>query len=108
MPVQKIASNATIYDLGMDSLMAVELVTAIETRFGISVPSTAVTGGATVAQIASRIVTQLCGSADGAEPPERDAQREALNTLVSRHGENPSPKDLVEFLQHLSEAGRRE
>ena len=102
MPVQKIASNATIYDLGMDSLMAVELVTAIENRFGISVPSTAVTGGATVAQIASRIVTQLCGSEEGAEPPERDDQREALNTLVARHGENPSPKDVAEFLQHLS------
>ena len=103
MPVQKIASNATIYDLGMDSLMAVELVTAIESRFGISVPSTAMTGGATVAQIASRIATQLCGSEEGAEPAERDDQREALSSLVSRHGENPSPKDLAAFLQHLSE-----
>ena len=103
MPVEKIASNATIYDLGMDSLMAVELVTAIESRFGISVPPTAVTGGATIAQIAGRIATQLCGGEEGAEPPERDDQREALNTLVSRHGETPSPKDVAEFLQHLSE-----
>ncbi len=83
--------------------MAVELVTAIESRFGISVPPTAVTGGATIAQIAGRIATQLCGGEEGAEPPERDDQREALNTLVSRHGETPSPKDVAEFLQHLSE-----
>jgi phthiocerol/phenolphthiocerol synthesis type-I polyketide synthase C len=102
LPVQKIANNATIYDLGMDSLMAVELVTAIESRFGITVPPTAVTGGATVAQIAGRIATQLCGSEEGAEPPERDDQREALNTLISRHGEKPNPKDVAEFLQHLS------
>ena len=103
MPVQKIASNATIYDLGMDSLMAVELLTEIESRFGIGVPPAAVTGGATVAEIAGRIVTQLCGSEEGAERPERDDQREAVNTLVSRHGENPSPRDVAEFLQHLSE-----
>jgi acyl transferase domain-containing protein/NADPH:quinone reductase-like Zn-dependent oxidoreductase/NAD(P)-dependent dehydrogenase (short-subunit alcohol dehydrogenase family)/acyl carrier protein len=105
LPVQKIASTATIYDLGMDSLMAVELVTAIESRFGINVPPTAVTGGATLAQIAGRIVTQLSGSEEGAEPPERDERREMLNTLVSRHGEKPSPKDVAEFLQHLSEGG---
>jgi acyl carrier protein len=103
LPVQKIASTATIYDLGMDSLMAVELITAIESRFGITVPPTAVTGGATVAQIAGRIVTQLSGSEEGAEPPERDERREALNALVSRHGEKLSPKDVAEFLQHLSE-----
>jgi acyl carrier protein len=103
LPVQKIATTATIYDLGMDSLMAVELMTAIESRFGINVSPTAVTGGATVAQIAGRIVTQLSGSEEGAEPPERDERREALNALVSRHGEKLSPKDVAEFLQHLSE-----
>src|SRR4030095_4569022 len=92
LPVQKIASTVTIYDLGMDSLMAVELVTAIEARFGINIPPPALTGGETVSQIAGRIVAQLRGSEEGAEPPERDEQREALNRLVSRHGEKPSPK----------------
>jgi phthiocerol/phenolphthiocerol synthesis type-I polyketide synthase C len=108
LPVQKIASNATIYGLGMDSLMAVELVTAIESRFGITFPPSAVTGGETVAQIAGRIATQLCGSEEGGEPPERDDQREALNTLASRHGETLSPKDFAEFLQHLSEGALKE
>ena len=40
-------------------------------------------GGATVAEIASRIVTQLRGSEEGAAPAERDDQREALSSLVS-------------------------
>jgi len=56
-----------------------------------------------VAQIAGRIVAQLSGSEEGAERPERDEKRETLNTLVSRHGEKLSPKDVAEFLQHLSE-----
>jgi acyl carrier protein len=104
MPVEKIAGNATVYDLGMDSLMAVELLTAIENRFGISIPPTVVTEGATAAQIASHIATQLLGEEQGAEWPAYGSQREALSTLISRHGENPSPEVVDEFFEALSQA----
>jgi acyl carrier protein len=106
MPVQKITGDATIYDLGMDSLMAVELVTAIENRFAISVPSTAVTGGATAAQIASGIAARLLQSVHRAERPEGDDERTALTSLAARHGE--SPERVAELLQRLSPASRRD
>jgi acyl carrier protein len=55
-------------ELGVDSLMAVELLTAIDTRFHASVTSLDIAGGATVSQIAGRIVAAIqVPRADGEE-----------------------------------------
>ena len=55
------AAETPLSELGMDSLMAVELVQAIEERFGVNVPIMAVTEGASVAQMAARLAVQLTG-----------------------------------------------
>ena len=66
LPASKIGVAASIYDLGMDSLMAVELLTAIQSRFGIRIPTAAMTEGLTVAQIAARIALELSPGSLGA------------------------------------------
>jgi acyl carrier protein len=102
LPAEKIGGDASIYDLGMDSLMAVELVMAIEDRFGINFPDTAVTEGATATQIAGRIAAQLSNNGQHAETSQREEQLEAVAALVARHGESASLDEVEEFVDSLS------
>jgi len=102
LPAEKIGGDASIYDLGMDSLMAVELLMAIEARFGISFPDTAVTESGTVAKIAGRIASQLSNNGQGGEAAQRDEQLEAVTALIARHGESPSLDEVEEFVDSLS------
>ena len=59
LPVERVERNASIYDLGMDSLMAVELHMAVEEHFHIHVPVMAVTEG----RVHRRARGAHCGSA---------------------------------------------
>jgi acyl carrier protein len=55
----RIEPSRPLTELGMDSLMAVELRLAVEQRFGITVPLLALSDGATLAAMAGRIVRGL-------------------------------------------------
>jgi acyl carrier protein len=46
-------------DLGVDSLMAVELLTAIDTRFHAPITSLEIMGEATISQLAGRIAAAI-------------------------------------------------
>ena len=55
----RIDSRAPLGEFGMDSLMAVELRLAVESRFGITIPVLALSEGATLAVLAHRVVRGL-------------------------------------------------
>jgi acyl carrier protein len=55
----RVEPDRPLADLGMDSLMAVELLTAVETRFHVQITSLEIMGGATVAQVAGRIAAHV-------------------------------------------------
>ncbi|NIJ09436.1 acyl transferase domain-containing protein/NADPH:quinone reductase-like Zn-dependent oxidoreductase/acyl carrier protein [Sphingomonas vulcanisoli] len=63
-------------ELGMDSLMAVELRLAVEQRFGVTVPVLALSEGATLSAMAGRILRSL-GS-------EEDAPFSATDQMIER------------------------
>lgn len=63
----RIEPQRPLAELGMDSLMAVELRLAVEQRFGVSVPLLALSEGATLSAMAGRIIRSL-GTPDAAEP----------------------------------------
>jgi acyl transferase domain-containing protein/NADPH:quinone reductase-like Zn-dependent oxidoreductase/acyl carrier protein len=62
LPRDKMDIEQSIFDLGMDSLMGMELVLAIEERFGVKLPVMALTEGANIQRIAERITDQLSGT----------------------------------------------
>ena len=97
LPVERVERNASIYDLGMDSLMAVELHMAVEEQFHIHVPVMAVTEGASIAALAGRIAGQLGsrGSAAAGRPP---ARAQVVEGLAARHGESLSDEEIEAFL----------
>lgn len=69
----RIEPQRPLAELGMDSLMAVELRLAVEQRFGVSVPLLALSEGATLSAMAGRIIRSL-GTPDAAEPKGEAAQ----------------------------------
>ena len=65
-PAGKIDLDRSLTDLGMDSLMAVELRMALERRFGANLPLLSLADGASIGAIAARIVRQMTGASPDA------------------------------------------
>jgi phthiocerol/phenolphthiocerol synthesis type-I polyketide synthase C len=57
----RIDAQRPLSEFGMDSLMAVELSLALETRLGIDVPLVSLSDTTTLSTIAARIVKNLSG-----------------------------------------------
>ncbi len=62
--------------MGLDSLMAVELRNKTETNLGLSLPMVAILEGPSVAQLAARLVGQLDGDDAGGRPVVEQTDRE--------------------------------
>ena len=76
----KIDSNRSVYDMGLDSLMGVELVLAIENRFGIKLSVMALSENPTIDKLAEKIIWQL-KSID--ETTEATAKEMAPDSLIT-------------------------
>jgi len=97
LPRDKMDVEQSIFDLGMDSLMGMELVLAIEERFGVKLPVMALTEGANILRIAERITDQLSNTdnQEDAAGTSIDTQSSSINKIehqddisiaASRHG----------------------
>lgn len=69
----KIDANRSLYDMGLDSLMGVELMVALEARFGIRLPVMALSQSPTIAKLAARVIQQLRGAGDDGDADEQGA-----------------------------------
>ena len=88
----RIEAGRPLAELGMDSLMAVELRLAVEQRFGITVPLLALSEGATLSAMAGRIVREI---GDPEMPADADdVQLEAR--MAKMEGVMPGPADHIE------------
>lgn len=96
----KLDVNQSVYDLGMDSLMAVELHMGLEEKFGINIPIMAVTEGASIAKLGTRIAGQLMGSGQASEAPG-SAENATVAKLVSQHGEEVDDEDMQNLVNEV-------
>lgn len=101
-------------ELGMDSLMGLELRMMIEERAGIELPLVALTAGKSLSDIAGHIIAQFeAGAGDAAGAPAIVAQEG--RALFTRHGADASVadaaaetlKDVVEEIGDRSKSVRR-
>jgi acyl carrier protein len=83
MPASDIDPQQALQELGLDSLMAVELMTAIEARFGVDIPVMALSEARSVQRLAKRIVMELRRGA-AAEVPA-DALGEQVRLVAAKH-----------------------
>ena len=111
LPREKLDVERSIFDLGMDSLMGMELVLAIEERFGVKLPVMALTEGANIIRIAERITDQLSESddetmnIDSETDKSKTINEESISVAASRHGhaENMTEKEAEELSKKLIE-----
>ena len=114
LPREKLDTHSSVFDLGMDSLMGMELVLAIEERFGVKLPVMALTEGATITRIAERICAQLLTSesdtgeeANMASPTE-SKYAEAVAIAAARHAKDMDKHALDKITQALQDDQKHE
>ena len=97
---EKINAESSMYDIGLDSLMGVELMVAIESRFNVQIPMMSLTDSPTLSKLTDRIIVQLRGeNAEQSSSPDIHTQ---ITDLSSRHDAEIKPDqidDLVDELQ---------
>jgi acyl transferase domain-containing protein/NADPH:quinone reductase-like Zn-dependent oxidoreductase/acyl carrier protein len=88
LAAERIEPSRPLTELGMDSLMAVELRLAVEQRFGITVPLLALSEGATLSAMAARIVRGLgeTGATDARDETSDLAERLARHEGTAFQG----------------------
>ena len=77
LPADQVDADASLMDLGMDSLMGVELAMAFKEKAGIELPVTGLGAGTTVRSLARDVVVRVRGG---------EAAAPAVETLIARHG----------------------
>jgi NADPH:quinone reductase-like Zn-dependent oxidoreductase/acyl carrier protein/SAM-dependent methyltransferase len=106
MSAKQVDADRSIFDLGMDSLMAVELQVAIESQFGVNIPAMAMSEETSIAQLAGRIAKQLNGNGHAAESTEPGSERDILESLSAQHGEGLSQEELEALAVDVAGARR--
>ncbi|MBT2787336.1 MULTISPECIES: type I polyketide synthase [unclassified Halomonas] len=78
---EKLDIHRSVYDMGFDSLMGVELMTAIENRLGVQVSVMVLSEASTLDKLAG-VLIQKMHQHDDAE----DAPQDAIASLAAQHG----------------------
>ena len=87
LPVNRLDAGRPLQELGLDSLMSVELVVAVEERFGIRLPVMALGDSPTIDSLTLRIIEVLRDGQDAGQEDSADIVRDTL----SRHGLKDAP-----------------
>ncbi|MCL7745473.1 SDR family NAD(P)-dependent oxidoreductase [Guyparkeria hydrothermalis] len=77
---EQIDTQRSLFDIGLDSLMGVELTLALETRLGVRVPTMALSETANIDGLASRLWGELKGDGD-----EEDDTGRMIRELAEQH-----------------------
>jgi len=103
----RIEPNRSLHDLGMDSLMAVELALGLEQRFGIQLPVMMLNDSPTVENVTIRIIEKLAGEGDVTEEKQ---PVDLVAGIVRQHGEGLTQEEmqaLSKDVRRLTETGTR-
>ncbi|MGH8290027.1 MAG: SDR family NAD(P)-dependent oxidoreductase [Steroidobacteraceae bacterium] len=107
---ERIETGAQLQELGMDSLMAVELAASVEDTIGVPLSALSLGDAPTVERIAARLAQQLrpAHDADPASNPTRAASADGLEEQVrataARHASEMSDAEAAGFSADLRHA----
>ncbi len=93
LPREDVSRSKPLMEIGLDSLMAVELGMGLEERFELEAPLSTSAGAMSIAELADYIATAAAG--DG-------AQGQTSTDLALRHLDPDVRRDLIEALPDLS------
>ncbi len=95
MPADKLDVREPLNNMGLDSLIAIELQTAMHSKFGVEIPTLELMKGISVAQIARHILSKLCVEACAAQAPS-NAPRKVSPNAAPQPAAAPAPRTLSE------------
>jgi acyl carrier protein len=99
---ESLEERRALHDLGLDSLMGVELMAAVEARFGVKIPIMALTEVGTIERLVKRIVRELRRSlepSDGAAA--QPSLEEHVRSLAAQHAPELAQGQLEEVAAEL-------
>jgi NAD(P)-dependent dehydrogenase (short-subunit alcohol dehydrogenase family)/acyl carrier protein len=99
---EKIDATLSVQQMGLDSLMGVELVVAVENRFGTRLPVMALSDSPTVSKLAAWIIKQLRGdeAALAAAGPAEET-RAQIEKIASQHDVEAAPAEIERIVDSL-------
>ncbi|MBK4995869.1 type I polyketide synthase [Pseudomonas sp. S37] len=97
LPPARLDAQRPLQELGLDSLMSVELVVALEERFGIRLPVMELSDSSSIDKLAVRLLELLRGDAGSGE--EQLAQN-----VLARHGSEHSAEELAQMNAALADS----
>ncbi len=103
---EKLDAHQSMSEMGLDSLMGVELAIALEGRFGVRLPVMALSESPTIAKLAGRMISQLRGTDGSAvstnsQPPTSIQQ---IQQVVMQHAAGVSDESVEEFVSEIAAA----
>ncbi|EJM67522.1 type I polyketide synthase [Pseudomonas sp. GM55] len=102
LPTSKLDVTRPLQELGLDSLMSVELVVAVEERFGVRLPVMELSEASNIGKITVRILELLRGNQEGDVQPDAANKLQSLaSDTFSRHGVDISREDIAQMSDGL-------
>lgn len=102
----RITPARSLHDLGLDSLMAVELALGLEQRFGIQLPVMMLNESPTPEKVTQRIVEKLLCVTN-----QQDAKTNTVDTVIQdmakRHGVSVTEKDVQQLVKDAGNLAKR-
>ena len=96
----KLDVNRSLLEMGIDSLMGVEMQMSIEKQFGVEIPTMELMGGISIAQIAGRIHDGIMADAPAVPATEADDDDDVVSRLTAQV-DDVSDEALDAYLQDL-------
>ena len=103
IPADKLDTQTSVFDLGMDSLMGVELAMAVEKRFNVNMPAMALSEGPSIMRLSERIMQKISGAETEAPTGETDN----IKRLASIHNEDLGESGIEELSSKVKSADNR-
>jgi acyl carrier protein len=101
-PADRIEPSVSLFEMGMDSLMAVELATSLEVRLGIQLSAMSLSNGPTIERIAARIARQVRPGDDAAETaPGEGGLAEHVRHVAAQHASEVSDAAVRELSEEM-------
>jgi acyl carrier protein len=91
---ERITPSKSLHDLGMDSLMAVELSLGLERALGVQLPAMALNDSPTIQALSARLTKLVVGDNEGEAPDSTGAVVANAELLIQEHGEELSADEL--------------
>jgi len=102
----RIDPRKSIFDLGMDSLMGLELMMGLEDALGIKLPAMSLGGDSSILLLAERIYSLIAGK--DVNELNSVVEDSAVSDMLDRHDAAVSEQDLAEIVGELGTSGSKQ